>query len=63
MEAHMTDSMELEIGSKVVANKYGTEKSGTVDNRRKTFTTYQYLVSHDTGGRAWYDAHNVEADN
>jgi len=59
MAKHMTDSMQCEIGDEVTVDKFGNSKAGTVDNRRKTYTVYQYLVSYDNGGRSWVDAEYV----
>jgi len=59
MAEHMTDSMQCEIGDEVEVNEFGNIKAGTVDNRKKTFTAYQYLVSYDNGGRSWVDAQYV----
>lgn len=59
MTKHMTDSMDYDIGDNVTVEKWGNVQTGVVKNRRKTLTTYQYLITLENAGRVWVDEKHV----
>lgn len=57
LEFENGDDVAIDFGNPLAG------RTGTVSNRKKTYTVFQYLVDLDEGGRAWIDeAHVVSPD-